>query len=49
MIDVLKKSYDKNKLFFYSENTFVQKNNLDFILRIIDITDEMIKFKFGNK
>ncbi|WP_244081718.1 DUF3800 domain-containing protein [Clostridium botulinum] len=48
LINVLKKSHDKNKLFFYNENTFVQKNNLDFILRIIDITDEMVKFKVGN-
>jgi hypothetical protein len=48
LISVLKKSHDKNKLFFYSENTFVQKNNLDLILRIIDITDEMVKFKVGN-
>ncbi|GEM_PF-1345215 len=48
LIKILKKSYDKNKLFFYSENTFVQKNNLDFILSIIDITDKIVKFKVGN-
>ncbi len=48
LINVLRKSQEKNKLFFYSENTFVQKNNLDFILSITDITDEMVKFKAGN-
>ncbi|MFC5404761.1 DUF3800 domain-containing protein [Cohnella soli] len=53
LVNVLKKSQDKNKLFFYSENTFVQKNNLDFILSVIDITDEVVNFTFadshGNK
>lgn len=48
LTNVLKKSYDKNRCFFYSENTFVQKNTLDFILRIIDITDDVLKFKAGN-
>lgn len=45
LINIMRESQEKNKLFFYSENTFVQKNNLDFILSITDITDEMIKFK----
>lgn len=49
LTNILKKSHDKNKLFFYSENTFVQKNNLDLILRVIDITDEMVKFKGRNR
>ncbi|WP_340012240.1 DUF3800 domain-containing protein [Paenibacillus sp. FSL H7-0690] len=45
LINILKKSHDKNKLFFYSENTFVQKSNLDFILRITDVSDAMVTFK----
>ncbi|MFC4778159.1 DUF3800 domain-containing protein [Paenibacillus sp. GCM10023252] len=48
LTNLLKKSHDKNRLFFSSENTFIQRNNMDFIMRIIDITDEEVKFEVGN-
>lgn len=48
LTNILNKSYNKNKLFFYSENTFVQRNNLEFILKIIEISDKAVMFKSGN-
>jgi hypothetical protein len=47
-INLLKKSQAKNKLFFDSEVTFVQKNNLDFILCINDITEKLVNYRNKN-
>ena len=45
LINLLKKSYTRNKFFFNNENTFVQDNNFELILKICNIDNQNIQFK----